>query len=982
MDLKTPTQPQLEPQSALTDRLDRLTLSASPASVGAQPNALSGPAPGLQPGGEPTQRSQRFTVPVPTSSPIPALPSFPTTNNSLLNPLLPYQPPPRPVQTQSIPVAPPSLNFFSSPSHDPPHRHPQRHSFYSSSEALHRQYSSSGSSSSSTGAGAGAGTGVEGLAPAFAVGGNGSGGPGFPTQYRGHQANEFLTPSSSSSASGGVYRSAIENGSGNGGNGRGSGAVSPVSSAGYGAGAGGSRMQGGQQQQSGVVVNGEGEEIIETAIVIKSIPFAATKEQVLALMASLSLPVPHAFNFHHDSLTGQFRGLAFANYKTPEEARRVVEGLGGAGMLGRTLHVEPKRALKPGEKEAIEREKQLKRIRSVQVLACAGAGGGAGGGGREGWNRREGSMPAGGGAGGYGQPLQQQSSFGFGQPQQYQSHLQQQQQWYAHGQPQLPLSHHFHSQQQASEHEYGHSNYPLFLTSSASSSSPYPLPQQQQQPHQQYQPYHLPTDLDYAPTLNSSPPGSEVGTSVSMRTTLERGLTGGASTDGMCGEWDGGRDGVGIEGGRRRTASDELDLNDSATLDIYSLILLFRDDPLRDELAFARSLGTSQRRVVHLVAKKLRLQHRSVGEEGQGERRVVVSKGEITTLVAGVNGASGVGRKNDVDAHFAPRVQLRHSASTASVSLRRPASHSNLLLNPPTTPSRYPNGNNANASSTSTSSYLSPSPSLGALNLRGKKSMPDIRYSRDGHILPPPPPPPSSSSAFYSYRSSSSGGGEGLSPVSSSSRSASPAPPPPPPVPLLSQSTSLSANLAAYSNGFGYASTQHQHQHQHSDGNGNGSGGAGGIGKGNGNGVYLTPQANHRRRSQMNLREGYATIAGVPRHSASSTSFLDDDGMGEGLGMGSGMGMGIRTPTRSLRAGGGREVPSVIGMFGSSGAESQGLGQGQGKSMLWSTSTSTTPTGGTPGKAEPVRQPRGPMGEPGEVGERERGEGLEWRRRA
>ncbi|GAA5970413.1 hypothetical protein JCM11641_001701 [Rhodosporidiobolus odoratus] len=176
MDLNTPTQPQLEPQSALTDRLDRLTLSGSPASVGAQPNALSGPAPGLHPGGEPA-------------------------------------------------------------------------------------YSSSGSSSSSTGAGAGAGTGVEGLAPAFAVGGNGSGGPGFTTQYRGHQANEFLTPSSSSSASGGVYRSAIENGSGNGGNGRGSGTVSPVSSAGYGAGAGGSRMQGGQQQQSGVVVNGEGEEM-------------------------------------------------------------------------------------------------------------------------------------------------------------------------------------------------------------------------------------------------------------------------------------------------------------------------------------------------------------------------------------------------------------------------------------------------------------------------------------------------------------------------------------------------------------------------------------------------------------------------------------------------------------------------------------------------------------------------------------------------
>ncbi|GAA5982712.1 hypothetical protein JCM11641_007764, partial [Rhodosporidiobolus odoratus] len=281
------------------------------------------------------QRSQRSTVPVPTSSPFPALPSF-STSNSLLSPLLPYQAPPSPVQTQSIPL-PPSLNFLSSSSHDPPHRQPQRHSFDSSSEALHRQCSASGSGSSSTGASAGAGTGT-----------------GF--------------------------------------------------------------------------------EGIETAIVIKSIPFAATKEQVLALMASLSLPIPRAFNFHQDSLTAAAKPTLSA-----------LPPPNGLGLFS-----------------DFELESSGKRCRD---------------------------------------------------------------------------------------------EYFTLLTSLA------------------------------------SPP---------------------------------------------RFLSEELDLNDPATLDIYSLILLFRDDALRDEFGFARSLSTSQRRVVHLVAKKLGLQHRSVGEEGQGGRRVVVSKGEMTTLVGGI----------------------------------------------------------------------------------------------------------------------------------------------------------------------------------------------------------------------------------------------------------------------------------------------------------------------------------------------------------
>ena len=65
----------------------------------------------------------------------------------------------------------------------------------------------------------------------------------------------------------------------------------------------------------------------------------------------------------------------------------------------------------------------------------------------------------------------------------------------------------------------------------------------------------------------------------------------------------------------------ELDLNDPSTLEIYSRILVFKEDRMRDELAFSRSLSPKQRRVVHLVAQKLGVYHYSVGE---GEDRYAV----------------------------------------------------------------------------------------------------------------------------------------------------------------------------------------------------------------------------------------------------------------------------------------------------------------------------------------------------------------------
>lgn len=74
-------------------------------------------------------------------------------------------------------------------------------------------------------------------------------------------------------------------------------------------------------------------------------------------------------------------------------------------------------------------------------------------------------------------------------------------------------------------------------------------------------------------------------------------------------------------GSGMKTPSTELDLNDPSTLEIYSRILLFKDDRMRDELAFSRTLSPKQRRVVHLVAQKLGVYHYSVGE---GEDRYAV----------------------------------------------------------------------------------------------------------------------------------------------------------------------------------------------------------------------------------------------------------------------------------------------------------------------------------------------------------------------
>lgn len=101
------------------------------------------------------------------------------------------------------------------------------------------------------------------------------------------------------------------------------------------------------------------DDLIPTAIVIKNIPFAVKKEQLVAIMTDLGLPLPYAFNYHFDN--GIFRGLAFANFTSADETATVIDLLNHYDLQGRKLRVEYKKMLPAAERERIEREKRERR---------------------------------------------------------------------------------------------------------------------------------------------------------------------------------------------------------------------------------------------------------------------------------------------------------------------------------------------------------------------------------------------------------------------------------------------------------------------------------------------------------------------------------------------------------------------------------------------------------------------------------------------
>jgi RNA recognition motif-containing protein len=215
--------------------------------------------------------------------------------------------------------------------------------------------------------------------------------------------------------------------------------------------------------------------------------------------------------------------LAFANFRSPAETDACVAALNGFDIQGRKLRVEYKKVLKPEEKERIEREKALRRMKSMQLekerLAAAD---------NDDWDD-------------FGR-FTQQSSLGY----------------------------------------------------------------------------------------NNSPSGTLTAGTGSGRAggfgAVGMGQVG--SSPSMADSSSDASGGLGPPTTAYQAPKVELDMNDPKTLEIYSRVLLFKDDSMRDELSFARSLSASQRRIVHVVAQKLDLDHCSVG---QGEdRHVVVTKGRAS----------------------------------------------------------------------------------------------------------------------------------------------------------------------------------------------------------------------------------------------------------------------------------------------------------------------------------------------------------------
>ncbi|GAA5865012.1 hypothetical protein JCM3774_003938 [Rhodotorula dairenensis] len=527
------------------------------------------------------------------------------------------------------------------------------------------------------------------------------------------------------------------------------GPAAPAASQGGGAGAG---LQDGHATGTG------SDEIIETAIVIKSIPFACPKDHLLAVMASLSLPAPFAFNYHFaPEDPTSFRGLAFANYRHPSEAAMVRAAMDGLEVMGRKLRAEFKKQLRPGEKEMIERTKAIKRMRSAQMLATNGsANGGPGPGtapGGQSWPRRDASAP-----GGWSSTSATSSSSGdFSRNNNVMSFGDQAvppvppiptsfiQQPYSLGPGPGPhgFGHqHYHPPYTAGggtttgasttfnagtgsyvSHTHTHTrsisngaNFPS-KTSSSSSDLNHRHPAQSSSG----------TGADIDGGSSSVVSVSDVGTSVSQR--AARVSAGEEEEDGS-------------EVGDSDAGSGALDMNDPQTLELYSRVLLFSSDTLRDELSFSRSLSPSQRKTVHLIARRLDLEHRSLGD---GERRCVIvykkgcapplhddGAGTGSAVTGRHESAAGLARMNP------PRRTLRGSVS--SIVLRHTASlpaNSDLSSPVDALPLTGPRHHQHSGSSSGGSSSMLPSPIGTGSNgpytqqqphLRGKKSMPDMRY--------------------------------------------------------------------------------------------------------------------------------------------------------------------------------------------------------------------------------------------------------------
>ena len=110
-------------------------------------------------------------------------------------------------------------------------------------------------------------------------------------------------------------------------------------------------------------------DLIDTAIVIKNIPFSYPEEDFTTkLFPQLGLIPPYAFNYHRNRGDGTFHGLAFANFNAPHEAQAAVDKLNNYELERRRLRVELKKRL-PAEEEQRQRLARQSRRQLAQQSA-------------------------------------------------------------------------------------------------------------------------------------------------------------------------------------------------------------------------------------------------------------------------------------------------------------------------------------------------------------------------------------------------------------------------------------------------------------------------------------------------------------------------------------------------------------------------------------------------------------------------------------
>ena len=113
-----------------------------------------------------------------------------------------------------------------------------------------------------------------------------------------------------------------------------------------------------------------GEGVSDTAIVIRNIPFLYPEGDFRAkLFPQLKLNPPYAFNYHIRKTDGLFLGVAFANFKSPDDAQAAMDLLNDYELETRKLRVEKKWLLPKDEEEATRLERLSRRHGTTQASA-------------------------------------------------------------------------------------------------------------------------------------------------------------------------------------------------------------------------------------------------------------------------------------------------------------------------------------------------------------------------------------------------------------------------------------------------------------------------------------------------------------------------------------------------------------------------------------------------------------------------------------